>query len=116
MALSLQVLIATSTEPARAFWAHAGGLNLKGNGGRGMKDDMSGAGAVLGAFQYLAAAAAAGSELGAPLVAALCVAENSIGPNSYRPDDILTMHSGKTVEVGNTDAEGRFVIGVRLHL
>jgi probable aminopeptidase NPEPL1 len=49
-------------------------------------------------------------------VAALCLAENSIGPNSYRPDDILTMHSGKTVEVGNTDAEGRFVIGVRLHL
>ena len=77
-----------------------------------MKDDMSGAGAVLGAFQYLATAAAAGAELAVPLVAALCLAENCIGPDSYRPDDILTMHSGKTVEVGNTDAEGRFVIGV----
>jgi probable aminopeptidase NPEPL1 len=75
---------------------------------------MSGAGAVLGAFQFLATAAAAGSELAAPLVAALCLAENSIGPDSYRPDDILCMHSGKTVEVGNTDAEGRFVIGVSL--
>jgi len=88
-----------------------GGLNLKGNGGRGMKDDMSGSGAVLGAFQYLATAAAAGQELAAPLVAALCLAENSIGPDAYRPDDILTMHSGKTVEVDNTDAEGRFVVG-----
>ena len=120
----LVVLTLTPSDPAAAakppialvgkgIVYDTGGLNLKGNGGRGMKDDMSGAGAVLGAFQFLATAAAAGSELSAPLVAALCLAENSIGPDSYRPDDILTMHSGKTVEVGNTDAEGRFVIGVR---
>ena len=47
----------------------------------------------------------------APLFAALCLAENCIGPTAYRPDDILTMHSGLTCEVENTDAEGRFVVG-----
>ena len=106
----LVVLTLTPTDPAAATQPpialvgkgivyDTGGLNLKGNGGRGMKDDMSGAGAVIGAFQYLATAAAAGQELGAPLVAALCLAENSIGPDAYRPDDILTMHSGNTVEL-----------------
>ena len=47
----------------------------------------------------------------APLVGALCLAENCIGPEAYRPDDIITMHSGLTCEVDNTDAEGRFVVG-----
>ena len=37
--------------------------------------------------------------------------ENAIGPTAYRPDDILDMHSGHTVEVNNTDAEGRIVLG-----
>eukprot|EP01047_Picozoa_sp_COSAG01_P050512 COSAG01_NODE_5115_length_4474_cov_4.309943_3_plen_161_part_00 len=45
-----------------------------------------------------------------PLFAVLCLAENAIGPSAYRPDDIITMHSGLTVEVANTDAEGRFLL------
>jgi probable aminopeptidase NPEPL1 len=40
----------------------------------------------------------------------LCMAENAVGPAAYKPDDILRMHSGKTVEVNNTDAEGRLVL------
>ncbi|KAG5484754.1 hypothetical protein LSCM1_06575 [Leishmania martiniquensis] len=41
----------------------------------------------------------------------LCMAENAIGPKSYRNDDIVVMKSGKSVEVMNTDAEGRIVLG-----
>ena len=40
----------------------------------------------------------------------LVLAENAIGPAALKPDDILHMHSGKTVEVNNTDAEGRLVL------
>ena len=40
----------------------------------------------------------------------LCLAENAVGPNAYKPDDILNMHSGKTVEINNTDAEGRILL------
>ncbi|KAG5510426.1 hypothetical protein GH5_06625 [Leishmania sp. Ghana 2012 LV757] len=41
----------------------------------------------------------------------LCMAENAIGPKSYRNDDIVVLKSGKSVEVMNTDAEGRIVLG-----
>ena len=90
-----------------------GGLSLKGDGGRLMKDDMTGAAGVLGAFTLLGTLAARDPslQLRAPLFAALCLAENSIGPRSYRPDDIIQMHSGLSVEVTDTDAEGRFVVG-----
>lgn len=83
-----------------------GGLSLKDRANmQGMKQDMGGAAAVLGAFQALAS-------LGAPLRlhAVLCVAENAVGPKSVRPDDIITLYSGKTVEINNTDAEGRLVL------
>ena len=83
-----------------------GGLSIKGKAHMpGMKTDMGGAAGVLGAF--LAAA-----ELNSPhrIFALLCLAENSVGPDSVRPDDVLTMYSGKTVEVNNTDAEGRLVL------
>jgi len=83
-----------------------GGLNIK-TGGimSNMKADMGGSAAVLGAFLALA-------KTGCPdrLYALLCLAENAVGPDSYRPDDILHMHSGKTVEINNTDAEGRLVL------
>lgn len=84
-----------------------GGLSLKVVGNRmlTMKCDMGGAAATLGAFQVLA-----GRKVGARVVCALCIAENAIGPDSYRPDDVLTMHSGHTVEINNTDAEGRLAI------
>jgi len=84
-----------------------GGLSIKGkNGMPGMKADMGGAAAVIGAF-------GAAVRLGASqrIYALLCLAENSVGPESTRPDDILELYSGKTVEVNNTDAEGRLVLG-----
>lgn len=86
-----------------------GGLSIKTPTGNmaGMKMDMGGSAAVLGGF---AAAVTAGT-LTAPLHALLCIAENSVDERSIRPDDIITMLSGKTVEVNNTDAEGRLVLG-----
>ncbi len=109
-------LIVLDYAPAGAVEHHAwvgkgivydtGGLSLKTKTGMpGMKSDMGGAAAVLAAF---VAAVRAGSAL--KLSAILCVAENAIGPGAFRPDDILTMLSGKTVEVNNTDAEGRLVL------
>jgi len=73
----------------------------------GMKKDMGGSAAVLGGF---AAALTSGTPLTAPLHCLLCLAENAVDERSIRPDDILTMLSGKTVEVNNTDAEGRLVL------
>ena len=66
---------------------------------------MRGAAAVLGAF-----AAAVHTGFPDTLHAVLCLAENAIGPDALRPDDIITLYSGKTVEVSNTDAEGRLVL------
>ena len=83
-----------------------GGLSIKSKTGMpGMKADMGGAAAVLAAFE---AAVRMGTR--APLCAVLCIAENAVGPSATRPDDILHMYSGKTVEVNNTDAEGRLVL------
>lgn len=67
----------------------------------GMKVDMLGAAAQLGAFKT---AVEVGVISDGELHAVLCVAENSISAWSYRPDDVLTMHSGRTVEINNTDA------------
>jgi probable aminopeptidase NPEPL1 len=84
-----------------------GGLSLKPKGSMGgMKMDMGGAAAVLGAFEVAASRGEA-----TDLCAVLCLAENAIGPKSIRNDDIITMYSGKTVEINNTDAEGRLVLG-----
>jgi probable aminopeptidase NPEPL1 len=83
-----------------------GGLSIKGKGNMpGMKADMGGAAAVLFAFR-----AALERGYKGRLYAVLCLAENSVGPDSTRPDDVLHMYSGKTVEVNNTDAEGRLVL------
>ena len=83
-----------------------GGLSLKSSGGMsGMKGDMGGAAAVLGAFS-----AAASQGVDYAITAVLCLAENAIGPDAQRPDDIVTMKSGKTVELNNTDAEGRLCL------
>ena len=83
-----------------------GGLSIKSKTGMpGMKSDMAGAAAVLAAFE-------AAARLGYPrrLTAALCIAENAVGPDAVRPDDIIPMFSGRSVEVNNTDAEGRLVV------
>lgn len=86
-----------------------GGLSIKTKEGMpGMKTDMGGMAAVLNAFD-----AAVRADLPTSgdfnLYAILCLAENSVGPCATRPDDIHTMFSGKTVEINNTDAEGRLV-------
>lgn len=83
-----------------------GGLHLKARGFmEGMKCDMGGAAAVLGAFRILVQ-----NECPHKVTLLLCMAENGIGPDAYKPDDIIEMHSGKTVEINNTDAEGRLLL------
>jgi len=84
----------------------SGGINLKTQGGiEEMKYDMCGAGSVLGAF-----VAAANLGLKINLISIVPAVENAIDGNSYRPSDVITSLSGKTIEVGNTDAEGRLVL------
>lgn len=84
----------------------AGGLNLKATGSiSGMKMDMGGGAAMLGAFKALAQ-----QKCPHKVTLLLCLAENAIDAGSYRPDDVLTLHSGKTVEINNTDAEGRLLL------
>ncbi|UFU05584.1 leucyl aminopeptidase family protein [Ruania halotolerans] len=70
-----------------------------------MKTDMAGAAAVLGA---VLGAARAG--LAVRVIAVLPLAENAVGAASYRPGDVVEMVDGTTVEIGNTDAEGRMVL------
>ncbi len=83
-----------------------GGINLKTQGGvEEMKYDMCGAASVLGAF-----VAAVGMQLPINLVVIAAAVENMPDGNSYRPSDVLTSMSGKTIEVGNTDAEGRLIL------
>ncbi len=83
-----------------------GGYSLKiSNGMKGMKYDMCGGAAVLGAMQAIAAL-----KLPVEVHAVLPCAENMVSERAYRPDDIITMYNGVTVEVTNTDAEGRLVL------
>jgi leucyl aminopeptidase len=83
-----------------------GGVNLKTQGGiEEMKYDMCGAASVLGTF-----VAAVGMQLPVNLVAIAAAVENAIDGNAYRPSDVITSMSGKTIEVGNTDAEGRLIL------
>lgn len=84
-----------------------GGLSLKPKTGMcGMKHDMGGAAGLVAGFL---SAAELGVEKKVHCI--LCLAENAIGPTAFRNDDILSMYSGKTVEVNNCDAEGRLVLG-----
>jgi len=84
----------------------SGGLSLKpAKSMESMKSDMAGAAAVLGAMQAIAA-------LGPPVrvVGYLAIAENMPSGTAQRPSDVLTIFGGTTVEVTNTDAEGRLVL------
>jgi probable aminopeptidase NPEPL1 len=84
-----------------------GGLSLKVGGSMvGMKADMGGAAAMLAAFE-----GAVELRTRQRLRVVLCLAENSIGPLALRNDDVVKLFSGKTVEINNTDAEGRLVLG-----
>jgi leucyl aminopeptidase len=83
-----------------------GGYSLKiSNGMKGMKYDKNGGMGVLGAMEAIA-------NLNIPtrVTAILPCAENMVSSNAYRPDDIIKMFNGVTVEVTNTDAEGRLVL------
>jgi probable aminopeptidase NPEPL1 len=84
-----------------------GGLSLKSTASMcTMKHDMGGAAGVFSAFEIIVK-----QKINISVYCLLCLAENAIGPNAMRNDDILYMYSGKTVEVNNTDAEGRLVLG-----
>jgi leucyl aminopeptidase len=83
-----------------------GGISIKPAAGmEAMKWDMGGAGAVVGAFKALALRKAK-----ANLVGICGLVENMPGGNAQRPGDVVTTMSGQTVEVINTDAEGRLVL------
>jgi len=83
-----------------------GGLSLKpGNHMVTMKSDMGGSAAVLGIIK-----GAAELELPYEVHAIIGATENAIGPEAYKPDDVLTAKNGKTIEIRNTDAEGRLVL------
>ena len=83
-----------------------GGYSLKISGGmKGMKYDKNGGMAVLGAMHAIASL-----KLPVHVIAYLPAAENMVAGDAYRPDDIITMYNGVTVEVTNTDAEGRLVL------
>lgn len=83
-----------------------GGVNLKTQGGiEDMKFDMCGGANVIGTF-----VAAVKAKMAVNLVAIVPAVENAIDGNAYRPSDIITSMSGKTIEVGNTDAEGRLIL------
>jgi leucyl aminopeptidase len=84
----------------------SGGLSIKpAKGMEAMKTDMAGAGSVFGAMQAIAAL-----ELPIRVLGVAPLAENMTGGAAQRPGDILTAYGGKTVEVLNTDAEGRLVL------
>jgi leucyl aminopeptidase len=90
----------------KAITFDTGGVNLKPpDGMRNMKMDMAGGAAVIGAMQAVA-------DLKPPFTVhgVIAAAENMASHSSYRPGDVLRTLSGKTVEITNTDAEGRLVL------
>ncbi len=88
-----------------------GGISIKPTEGmERMTSDMAGAAACAGAMLAMALRRSP-----APAVAVLAIAENTTGGDSYRPGDVLRTMSGRTVEVVDTDAEGRLVLADALH-
>ncbi len=86
----------------------SGGLNLKPSRGGALEDmklDMSGGAAVLGAMSAL-------KKLGVrhKVTGYLPATENLVGGSAYKPGDVVMAYNGKTIEVGNTDAEGRLTL------
>ncbi len=84
----------------------SGGLSIKGRQGlEGMKQDMAGAAAVLGAMRTV-------GRLRSPrrVVALVPATENVIDAAGYRPSDVLTASNGTTIEIISTDAEGRLIL------
>ena len=89
----------------------SGGMNLKpGDSMSTMKDDMSGAAAVAAAIFAIATA-----ELPVHVIGLMPATDNRPGPNAIVPGDIIKMQNGMTVEVLNTDAEGRLILADALN-
>jgi leucyl aminopeptidase len=90
----------------KAVTFDSGGISIKPSVGMGdMKYDMSGGAAVLGAMEAVGAL-----ELPLYVVALVPATENLPGGDAFKPGDVLTLHSGKTVEIVTTDAEGRLIL------
>lgn len=90
----------------------SGGLDIKGAEGMSiMKKDMGGAANALGLARLIM-----GGKLDFRLRVLIPAVENAIAGNSFRPGDILTSRKGLTVEIGNTDAEGRLVLADAMSL
>ncbi len=85
----------------------SGGLSIKVGGGMvGMKRDKDGGCGAIGAMHIIANVI----KPNRPVIALLMSAENSISDEAYRPDDVIEFRNGVTVEITNTDAEGRLVM------
>lgn len=83
-----------------------GGLSIKSSTNlHYMKSDMGGAAVVLGVVEL-----AAKLNLNVNIVGVVASAENAVDSNSYRPGDVINSYSGKTIEIIDTDAEGRLVL------
>ena len=83
-----------------------GGLSIKSSTNlHYMKSDMGGAAVVLGVVEL-----AAKLKLNVNIVGVVASAENAVDSNSYRPGDVINSYSGKTIEIIDTDAEGRLVL------
>jgi leucyl aminopeptidase len=88
-----------------------GGISIKpGDGMEKMKYDMAGAAAMIGAMRAIAQL-----KPKVKVIGIVCSAENMPDGKAYRPGDVVTAMSGKTIEVINTDAEGRLVLADGLH-
>jgi leucyl aminopeptidase len=88
-----------------------GGLSLKPSEAMDyMKCDMAGGAVVVGTM-----AVAAKTNLPVHIIGLIPITDNKIGDNAFAPGDVITMASGKTVEVVNTDAEGRIILADALH-
>ncbi len=88
-----------------------GGISIKpADGMEKMKYDMAGAGAMMGAMRAIA-------ELKPKVrvISVICSAENMPDGKAFKPGDVVTAMSGKTIEIVNTDAEGRLVLADGLH-
>ena len=84
----------------------SGGLDLKNaQGMREMKKDMAGSAIALGLSQLIMA-----RKLNVRMRLLIPAVENAVSDNAYRPGDVITTYKGTTVEVGNTDAEGRLIL------
>ncbi|MGN6207268.1 leucyl aminopeptidase family protein [Asticcacaulis sp.] len=83
-----------------------GGLNIKGGAGMGlMKKDMGGAAHALALADWVMA-----SQLPIALSVLIPAVENSISGDAFRPGDIIASRAGLSIEIGNTDAEGRLIL------